>query len=83
MDNNNQVFKMEDSNMNFLTILFGGFLALLNHFFGWMNALLDIEISSMLMNYFQAIVTGSLGALSAHFMNKVIKHFEKKKKKDV
>lgn len=82
MKNDRQTISMptqHDSN-NIYTILFGGFLALCNHLFGWMNTLLDIHVSSFLVTCLQAIITGSFGAAGAYFTNKLLKRFDKKKR---
>lgn len=82
MKNDNKTTMQMDShqdNSNFITILFGAFLALCNHVFGWMNTLLDIQISGFIMTLFQAVLTGAFGAISAFYTNKFLKKYDKKK----
>lgn len=80
MKNDKQIMSHQD-NSNYITILFGGFLALFNHVFGWLNTLLDIHVSGFFVSIFQAILTGAFGALSAYYTNKFLKSRDKKKEK--
>lgn len=79
MKNDKQIMPAHQDNSNFITILFGGFLALCNHIFGWMNTILDIQFSSFFVSILQAIITGAFGAFSAFYTNKFLKSREKKK----
>jgi len=83
MKNDNKTIKMSghQDNSSYATILFGAFLALCNHVFGWMNAILDIHISNFIMTLFQAVLTGAFGAISAFYTNKFLKRYDKRKEK--
>ncbi len=82
MKNDKQMPTHHD-NSNFVTILFGGFLAMCNHIFGWMNSILDIHFSGFFVSIFQAIITGAFGAFSAFYTNKFLKNRDNKKQKKV
>lgn len=79
MPNDIQTNMQNHDSSNIFTILFGAFLAICNHVFGWMNAILDIHVAGFLVTTLQAMVTGSLGAFSAYYTNKFLKRRDKKK----
>jgi ABC-type multidrug transport system permease subunit len=70
-----------DGNQNYDSIgsvFFGFIFAVTNHLFGFMN---NINITAHWDAWFQAIVTGGLGAFAAFFVNKGLKKLEKRFKK--
>ena len=74
------------------SMLIGFVFAISNHMFGWFNSFLQVE-GTHLNDWLQAFITGSIGAIGAFFMNKLLKtidtrmisyftdleHFNKKK----
>ena len=65
-------------NDGIMSAMLGFILALGNNFFGWLNKL---PITADWNAYFQAAVTGFVGATFAFFANKIWQSFFKKKKK--
>lgn len=71
---------------NIFTLMIGFIFAVSNQIFGWFNSLLDVHstllMQNLLMQGLQALITGGLGAFSAYMVNKALKYFEKKFKKE-
>lgn len=60
---------------SFGSVVIGFFLAIMNHTFGWFNMILS---STIVSEWLQALITGSIGAIGAFLMTKLLKFFEKK-----
>ena len=65
-----------NSSMSFLV---GFIMALGNHLFGWMN---QIQPTSHIPSYVQALLMGIFGAIGTYFGNQIIKFFKKVLKKN-
>lgn len=67
---------------SFTSMLIGFVAALSNHFFGWFNTVfLKISIDININEWFQALMTGMIGATGAYFANRFWKLLDRKKKK--
>jgi hypothetical protein len=74
----NQYLMEANGHSNGFGVVIGFFLAVGNHVFGWMN---NIQITAHWDSWFQAAVTGFLGATFAFFANKFWKFVENKFKR--
>lgn len=75
---NQQLMEGNHGATNGFNVVLGFILAVSNHIFGWMN---NIQITAHWDSWFQAAVTGFLGATFAFFANKFWKFVENKLKR--
>ena len=72
----------DGSSGSITTMLIGFVTALSNHFFGWFNAsFLKINASFNIDKWFEALLTGMIGATGAYLANRFWKFLEKRKHK--
>jgi hypothetical protein len=66
-----------EANGSLSSMFIGFILAITNHMFGWFNVILQVK-GTHINEWLQAFITGSIGAIGAFLMNKLLKIVDKK-----